>query len=160
MSHTATHTDPLSAAAGRKPGRRSSRHIPRLILVPAIGALYLSSACGPEPQDDAPAQYDYVAVCSDPRTGNRVDDNQCRTAPQDFSGGADSSLHWFYMPTNSGYVAPPIGQRIPRTAGSYTTPKASKSGTPAIQRGGAPRSGGAVTRGGFGSSSKAGSGGS
>lgn len=153
-TRTATHTDV------EKPVRRSSRHVPRLILVPAIGAFYFTSACGLDLLDETPQEYDYVAMCTDSRTGNRVEDDQCGTAPQEFSGGTEPSFLWFYVPTSGGYTAPPVGQRIAGTAGSYTTPKAGKGGAPAIQRGGAPRSGGAITRGGFGSSGKAGSGGS
>ncbi|WP_410646201.1 hypothetical protein [Amycolatopsis sp. cmx-4-54] len=144
--------------------RRSSRHVPRLALVPALGAFYFVAACGLDTPAELGGDYDYVAICKDPRTGERVDDDQCASSPENFDGapdgsGATTSL-WFYMPAGANHIAPPVGQRIVSTAGSYTAPKSATGVAPSVQRGGAPREGGPITRGGFGSSGKSGSSGS
>jgi hypothetical protein len=123
-----------------------------MVLVPAVAAWYLASACGVDAPAEQPQQYDYVAVCTDPRSGDRVDDDKCGNAPQDFHGepSPNTSFLWFYMTTSGGHSAPPVGQRIDGI-GSYTTPKPSTaSAPPAIQRGGVPSTGGPITRGGFG----------
>ncbi|OXM56426.1 hypothetical protein CFP71_13440 [Amycolatopsis thailandensis] len=134
------------------------------MLVPALGAFYFASACGLDTPAEPSGDYDYVAVCTDPRTGERVEDDQCASAPDDFDGAPDGSgattLLWFYMPAGANHTAPPVGQRVVSGAGSYATPESSVGAAPSVQRGGAPREGGPITRGGFGVAGKSGSGGS
>lgn len=82
---------------------------------------------------------DYQGICTDPVTEERVDDDLCE------SGDDDSDFVWFYM--GSGHSAPPIGKKFNKSHGVYKVP----SGKTA-SKGGVSKTGGKITRGGFGSS--------
>lgn len=131
------------------------------MLIPAL-ALVLTGCDAMTEQDES--ENDYVAVCTD-KDGNRVEDNQCNGASEqhdrdDHDGGG--GFLWFYMATSGGHTAPPVGQRVTSSTGSYRTPAPVSGRTPVVARGGSvPAAGGAITRGGFGASgAKSGGGGS
>jgi hypothetical protein len=89
---------------------------------------------------------DYAAVCVDPDTQERVDDDQC-----DDDGGSGTGFFWYYLAARS--IVPAVGQ----TATGGTFRGSSLNGT--VQRGGLPTTGGstvksATTKGGFGGSSR------
>jgi hypothetical protein len=89
---------------------------------------------------------DYAAVCVDPDTQERVDDDQC-----DDDGGGGTGFFWYYLAARS--IVPAVGQ----TATGGTFRGSSLNGT--VQRGGLPTTGGstvrsATTKGGFGGSSR------
>jgi len=89
---------------------------------------------------------DYAAVCVDPETQERVDDDQC-----DDDGGGGTGFFWYYLAARS--IVPAVGQ----TATGGTFRGSSLNGT--VQRGGLPTTGGstvrsATTKGGFGGSSR------
>jgi len=89
---------------------------------------------------------DYAAVCVDPETRERVDDDQC-----DDDGGGGTGFFWYYLAARS--IVPAVGQTA--TGGTYRG--STLNGT--VQRGGLPTTGGstvksATTKGGFGGSSR------
>jgi hypothetical protein len=112
-----------------------------------ITALLAPSLSACSSNDDV----DNQAVCVDQQTQERVDDNQC--ADERSSGGIGSSpFLWYFLGTAvGGRGFPGIGQRVP-AGGTYGTPS---SGS--YRRGGVPRAGGTVARGGFGGGTKGGS---
>lgn len=91
---------------------------------------------------------DYAAVCVDPETDERVDDDECDDADESYSGSPGAGFFWYYLGASS--RVPAVGSGV--SGGTFTTPS---SGS--LQRGGLD-SGGAdsvrsTTRGGFGGSS-------
>ena len=108
-----------------------------------ITALMASSLTG------CSSSADYAAVCVDPETQERVDDDQCDDA-SDYNGGG-SGFFWYYLGASS--RIPAVGQ----TTSGGTFSGSSLNGT--VQRGGLPSTGGstvksATTKGGFGGSSR------
>jgi len=102
-------------------------------------------------------QPDYAAICVDPQTQTRTDDDNCKDEREYHGSGA--GFFWFYMATRGGGLVPPIGGRYNVAQGTYTVPR---TGTPTIKRGGLDKKGGdigTITRGGFGKSGKGSSGG-
>lgn len=92
---------------------------------------------------------DYAAVCVDPDTQERVDDDQCDDN-SDYNG-AGSGFFWYYLGASS--RVPAIGS----TATGGTWRGSSLNGS--VQRGGLPSTGGSsvkstTTKGGFGGSSR------
>lgn len=92
---------------------------------------------------------DYAAVCVDPETKERVDDDQCDD-DSDYHG-AGSGFFWYYLGASS--RVPAIGQTT--TGGTWSG--STLNGT--VQRGGLPTTGGSTvksstTKGGFGGSSR------
>jgi hypothetical protein len=92
---------------------------------------------------------DYAAVCVDPDTQERVDDDQCDDDSDYHGGGA--GFFWYYLGASS--RVPAVGQ----TATGGTWRGSTLNGT--VQRGGLPTTGGdtvksSTTRGGFGGSSR------
>ena len=92
---------------------------------------------------------DYAAVCVDPATEQRVDDDQCDD-DSDYNGGG-SGFFWYYLGART--LIPAVGQ----TATGGTFRGSTLNGT--VQRGGLPTTGGstvksATTKGGFGGSSR------
>ena len=92
------------------------------------------TGCGSD-DDDA----EYSAVCVDRVTEQRVDDDEC-------DDDNDRAHGWYFFPV--GVYAGGIGQRV--SGGSYTTPSASHV------KGGVPKSGATIQRGGFGGGIKSG----
>jgi hypothetical protein len=92
---------------------------------------------------------DYAAVCVDPETQERVDDDQCDD-DSDYNGGG-TGFFWYYLGART--LIPAVGQTA--TGGTYRG--STLNGT--VQRGGLPTTGGstvksATTKGGFGGSSR------
>jgi hypothetical protein len=108
-----------------------------------ITALMASSLTG------CSSSADYAAVCVDPETQERVDDDQCDD-DSDYTGGG-SGFFWYYLGASS--RIPAVGQ----TTSGGTFSGSTLNGT--VQRGGLPTTGGssvksATTKGGFGGSSR------
>ncbi|NPC41806.1 hypothetical protein [Nocardioides sp. zg-1230] len=108
-----------------------------------ITALMASSLTG------CSSSADYAAVCVDPETQERVDDDQCDD-DSDYNGGG-SGFFWYYLGART--LIPAVGQ----TATGGTFRGSTLNGT--VQRGGLPTTGGstvksATTKGGFGGSNR------
>ncbi|WP_246081828.1 hypothetical protein [Nocardioides litoris] len=96
---------------------------------------------------------DYAAVCVDPETQERVPDDECDDADDDYDGDSvgSSGFFWYYLAASRSY--PGIGSRV--SGGTFNASKVSGS----VQRGGLSSSGGssvksATTKGGFGGSGR------
>jgi hypothetical protein len=92
---------------------------------------------------------DYAAVCVDPTTEQRVDDDQCDD-DADYDG-VGTGFFWYYLGARS--VVPAIGSTV--RGGTYR----GSTLTGSVQRGGLPTTGGSTVRsstikGGFGGSSR------
>lgn len=108
-----------------------------------ITALMASSLTG------CSSSADYAAVCVDPETEERVDDDQCDD-DSDYNG-VGTGFFWYYLGASS--RIPAVGQ--PASGGTWRG--STLNGT--VQRGGLPSTGGstvksATTKGGFGGSSR------
>jgi len=87
------------------------------------------------------------AVCVDRTTEQRVSDEQCD--PDDEANvGIGGIFFWYFLATRGGAFFPGIGQRV--SGGTYSVPRGTYT------RGGVPRAGGNVPRGGFGGGTRAG----
>jgi hypothetical protein len=96
----------------------------------------------------APAA-DNQAICVDPETERRVDDDLCDEDDDDYRASSGGGGHyWYYM--RSGSRAPAVGSSYVTTGGTYDSTTLSGSTT----KGGVSADGGTVTRGGFGGSGK------
>ena len=118
-----------------------------LLGVTALAASSLSG-CASEPE--------YAAICTDPQTHQRVDDDQCDDGdqPEDYHGGA--GFFWFYLATSSRARVPAVGGRYDDRAGTYNG-AGLVGGHRSVQRGGLPKAGQTSVKsftrsGGFGSS--------
>lgn len=127
--------------------RLSSRTV-AVPLTTALAATFLAG-CSTEPE--------YVAVCADPQTMQRLGDDACPgdDDPDDYDG-TTAGPHWFYLSTGSRYRIPGVGSRIDPTQGTWAG-RSLVSGGRAVQRGGLPAKGGSslsefTKSGGFGSS--------
>ncbi|WP_337191439.1 hypothetical protein [Nocardioides flavescens] len=92
---------------------------------------------------------DYAAVCVDPATEQRVDDDQCDDDRE--YDGTSSGFFWYYLAASR--AIPSVGS--PVSGGTFRS--SGLSGT--VQRGGLPREGGttvksATSKGGFGGSGR------
>lgn len=92
---------------------------------------------------------DYAAVCVDPETKERVDDDQCDD-DRDYNG-VGGGFFWYYLGASS--RVPSIGQTA--TGGTFSGSRLNGS----VQRGGLPTTGGSTvrsttTKGGFGGSNR------
>ena len=112
--------------------------------ITAVLATTLFGCGGPNEQYSGGQQYSgdeedgYGAVCVEEDTQLRVDDDRC---DDDYGGGV---LAWYYLPLGSRVGA--VGQRV--SGGSFVLPAGAQA-----SRGGVPREGGVVSRGGFGGKS-------
>lgn len=100
---------------------------------------------------------DYAAICVDPQTQNRTDDEDCDENDEREYRGSGGGFFWFYMATRGNAFVPPVGGRYNVADGSYNVPRGSGGAAPTVKRGGLDRGGGnigTITRGGFGSSGK------
>ncbi|NYG54848.1 hypothetical protein [Nocardioides perillae] len=93
---------------------------------------------------------DYAAVCVDPETEERVDDQYCDD--DGGTGGVGAGFLWFYLGASS--RVPALGGSVRGLGGTYD-----RSGLRgSVQRGGLPTTGGSsvrsTTRGGFGGTSR------
>ena len=128
------------------PRRMRSQSV--LIGVTALAASSLSGCV---------SQPDYAAICTDPETNQRVDDDQCDESdePRDYTPGL-GGFFWFYLATSSSRPIPAIGQGFDRRAGTYDGRGLAATGT-RLQRGGLPTQGASSMKsytrsGGFGAS--------
>ncbi len=108
-----------------------------------ITALMASSLTG------CASSADYAAVCVDPETEERVDDDQCDD-DSDYNGSG-SGFFWYYLAARS--IVPGVGSTV--SGGTFRG--STLNGT--VQRGGLPSTGGSTvksstTKGGFGGSSR------
>jgi hypothetical protein len=92
---------------------------------------------------------DYAAVCVDPETEERVDDDQCED-DRDYHG-VGAGFFWYYLAASS--RVPAVGRAV--SGGTYQ----GSSLTGRVQRGGLPTTGGTTVRsatktGGFGGSNR------
>ena len=92
---------------------------------------------------------DYAAVCVDPQTEERVDDDECDD-DSDYNG-TGAGFFWYYLASSA--RVPAVGSTA--TGGTYNGSSLSGS----VQRGGLPSEGGSsvkstTTKGGFGGSSR------
>ncbi|MFD7846081.1 hypothetical protein ACFV4K_24450 [Nocardia sp. NPDC059764] len=78
-----------------------------------------------------------VAICLDPETNVRVDDDLCDTDADTYSR--------FWLPHSSSLIYPAVGAVVGLTLGSFIRPAAGR----VLDRG-VPTAGGRVSRGGFG----------
>lgn len=130
------------------PARRRLRSRSVGLGLTALVAASLTGCAAEEP--------DYAAICVDPETNVRVDDDQCDDDSEYHGGGG--GFYWFYMATASNHRIPAVGQSYSTSSGTYrlsTLAGHSDSGVK-VQRGGLPTSGASsmdsyVRSGGFGS---------
>jgi hypothetical protein len=97
----------------------------------------------------SPSEADEIGVCIDPKTDQRIDDDKCSDGYEGWE--SDDGSVWFWYSTNSGYNAPPVGQKVLKSNGYSGAPKSTS-----YARGGVPTSGSTISkstisRGGFGS---------
>lgn len=127
--------------------RRASRAVPLGLTVLAASSL---SGCGGDP--------DVAAVCVDPQTQERVDDDMCDDSdnPSDYNGspGIGTGFFWYYLGTQSARSIPAVG--APVSGGTWNGSGLVNSGR-SVQRGGMPSDGAPSFKsysksGGFGSS--------
>ena len=128
------------------PRRMRSRTV--LLGITALAASSLSG-CASEPE--------YAAICTDPQTNERVDDDQCDDSddPDDYNG-TGAGFFWFYLATRGSSPIPAVGQAYNPSSGTYNGRTIVRSGT-SVQRGGLPTTGASSVKsftrsGGFGSS--------
>jgi hypothetical protein len=126
--------------------KRSSSGVPLALTV--IAASSLSGCAADEP--------DYAAICVNPQTQERVDDDDCDDGdhPADYDGDG-GGFFWYYVATSSNGRVPAVGKSYTSTKGTFNGSKVTKSHS--VVRGGAPKSGGSSFKsttksGGFGSS--------
>ena len=119
-----------------------------LLGVTALAASTLSG-CAATPE--------YAAICTDPQTNKRVDDDQCDDDddPDDYNG-VGGGFFWFYLATRASAPIPAVGQGYNPASGTYNGSTLARSGR-SLQRGGLPTAGAPSVRsftrsGGFGSS--------
>jgi hypothetical protein len=120
-----------------------------------LTALMAASLTGCASEEEQP---DYAAICVDPQTQTRTDDDNCTDDEREYHGSG-GGFFWFYMATRGNAFVPPVGGRYNVASGTYTVPR---SGSPTVRRGGLDRGGGdigTITRGGFGKSGHGSSGG-
>lgn len=135
--------------------RRRMRSAAVTLGLTALMAAWLTGCSSEEPKD-------YAAICVNPQTEERVPDDDC-VDDREYRGSG-GGFFWFYMATRSAARVPPVGGRYAASDGTYTvsTLRNSQGRPVSVQRGGLDTRGGdigTITRGGFGKSTKGGSGG-
>lgn len=127
--------------------RLRSKHVALGLTVAAAGTLTGCAAQDP----------DYAAICVDPETNERVEDESCDDSdePREYSG-VGGGFFWFYMNTGSTRRLPAVGERYDPGYGTYRGSTLVRNGS-SVQRGGLPADGRPSVRsftksGGFGSS--------
>jgi hypothetical protein len=123
------------------PVRRRMRSSSVALGITAVMAANLSGCASSSP--------DYAAVCVNPDTQERVDDDQC-DEDSDYNGSG-AGFFWYYLAARS--IVPGVGSTV--TGGTYRG--STLNGT--VQRGGLPTTGGSTvrsstTKGGFGGSNR------
>jgi uncharacterized membrane protein YgcG len=124
------------------PARRRMRSASVTLGVTALVAASLTG-CAPEA--------DNRAICVDPETTERVDDDLCDEDDDDYHGsatGTGGGHYWYYV--RAGSRAPAVGSSYATTSGTFDSSTLRGS----TAKGGVSADGGTVTRGGFGGSGK------
>lgn len=126
--------------------RRRMRSVQVTLGLTALVAASLSGCSNDESAD-------YAAVCVNPETQVRVDDDDCDDDRE--YNGSDSGFFWWYMATRGSRRAPAVGERYNAGDGTYrvSTLRNSAGRPVSVQRGGVDSRGGdveTVARGGFG----------
>ncbi|WP_235925253.1 hypothetical protein [Actinomyces marmotae] len=153
-------TAPLPGAA-REGRAMHARGRGRRVVVSAVtaaaAALWIGGmhGCAPEKSDDGNTDADYVKVCKDPATGQRIEDEKC----SDGESGRSRRPHWVYAPISRGSSvrAPGVGEAVP-SGYDGSKPSSSRKVTTSKRSGGSYSRGSETSHGGFGSGSKGGSG--
>lgn len=86
---------------------------------------------------------DYAKICRDETTQERLDDAECENRVSN----SHVSAGWFFLPLLLGggrTTVPAVGAQVPASSGTATVPDGTRTQT-------APKKGGDITRGGFGS---------
>lgn len=110
-----------------------------------VAAVLGLSAAGCDVGEVTPDTPEYVTMCMDPRTDERVADDKCPLG-DDGEPVPGGTFAMFFVSTSSGYTAPPVGSRIHRPSGTLSKPV----GVSTIHYGKVPAAGGTISRGGFG----------
>ena len=126
------------------------------VVTAAAAALWLGGLSGCS-STSGNTDADYVKVCKDPTTGQRVDDEKC----SDDTDSSSSSSHpyWVYQQISRGrsVTAPRVGERVPSGYSDSKPPSSSKV-TTSGRSGGSYSRGPGTSHGGFGSGSGSGHG--
>lgn len=139
--------DPLAQEQEREAAARKKRSQRRTVVV-GLGVTALLAGTITAMVTSNEAEADYVQVCFNDETGERVEDTQCDNSSTDGRGSAVYA--WYFY--SRGASVPGLGQnRSGYPSYSRTVPSGAKAST------GFSPQGGTVSRGGFGSSSKGGS---
>ncbi|WP_366181240.1 hypothetical protein ABXS69_03835 [Actinomyces timonensis] len=124
----------------------------------AAAALWIGGlgGCAPEKSDEGNTDADYVRVCKEPTTGQRIEDERCS---DDDGSSRPRGPHWVYAPIllGSSVRAPGVGERVP-SGYDDSKPSSSSKVTTSGRSGGSYSRGSGTSHGGFGSGSKGGSG--
>jgi hypothetical protein len=136
----------LSPSQGRVVRRRRSDAV--VLGVTAVLASAMLAGCSP---DGDVIDADYAQVCQDRTTQQRVEDEKCSE-----EGRSSGHFGWYFFPmgskdSNTSRSIPGVGRTLTGGATSIPSGATSKAGVPADGSS-------SVTRGGFGSSVKGGSG--
>ncbi|MEV1286544.1 hypothetical protein [Micromonospora sp. NPDC049679] len=114
------------------PNRRKSASV--TLGVTSLLAVALTAACSPQRVDGSSDDgAEYGAVCGDPQTQERLDDDDC-----DDDSGHQSRGGWYFIPAGRPY--PAKGQKV--SGGSFTRP----SGGSTVKYGGASPTGGTFAK--------------
>ena len=102
---------------------------------------------------------DYVKVCKDPSTGQRIEDGKCSDDTGSSGTSSYSHPYWVYQPISSGrsVSAPRVGEKVPSGYSDSKPPSSSKV-TTSGRSGGSYSRGSGTSHGGFGSGSGSGHG--
>lgn len=99
----------------------------------------------------APADSDEIGVCIDPKTDQRIEDDECPNGRNGWE--SENGSVWFWYSTSSGHSAPPIGQKVIRSTGYSGAPTATYHSRGGVPKAGSVISKSTIARGGFGSGS-------
>ena len=92
--------------------RNRSRRVVVSVVTAAAAALWLGGLSGCS-STSGNTDADYVKVCKDPTTGQRVDDEKCSDDTD--SSGSSSHPYWVYqqISRSQSVTAPRVGERVP-----------------------------------------------
>lgn len=109
------------------PARKRLRSAGVALTLTALSASMLTGCAAGEP--------DAVAICMDPVTEERLDDDYC----DDDGGSVAAGYVWFYMLGSSSHPVPGVGHRVTKTHGSTSLSSLGKNLS--VARGGMPAAG-------------------
>ena len=130
------------------------------VVTAAAAALWLGGLSGCS-STSGNTDADYVKVCKDPSTGQRIEDGKCSDDTGSSGTSSYSHPYWVYQPISSGrsVSAPRVGEKVP-SGYSDSKPSSDSKVTTSGRSGGSYSRGSGTSHGGFGSGSgsKSGSG--